>query len=176
VHFCHSLRHKYGRENYIHRVISGQIRLSGFRSRGRNSEITILNTLFHVMWDDSRIALPGSLNNRRSWWFGPLQGHFLFLLPPNPAFHYGSLRGAPSLGSGGQSRSPCPSPNPVWTIHFLTSSFQPWRWRQYGPPKYWYVPTSPHGVATQKTQHQQLHFNLCGSAFRYKRDIYNLPK
>jgi hypothetical protein len=27
---------------------------------------------------------------------------------------------------------------------------QPWRWRQYIPPKRWYLPTSPHGVTTQK--------------------------
>jgi hypothetical protein len=26
-----------------------------------------------------------------------------------------------------------------------------WRWRQYVPPKLWYVPTSPHGVATHDT-------------------------
>jgi hypothetical protein len=25
-----------------------------------------------------------------------------------------------------------------------------WRWRQYVPPKPWYLPTSPHGVTTKK--------------------------
>jgi hypothetical protein len=24
-------------------------------------------------------------------------------------------------------------------------------WRQYVPPKHWYLPASPHGVAAQKT-------------------------
>jgi hypothetical protein len=28
---------------------------------------------------------------------------------------------------------------------------QHWRWRQYVPPKHWYLPTSPHSVSTQKT-------------------------
>jgi hypothetical protein len=28
---------------------------------------------------------------------------------------------------------------------------QGWRWRQYASPRYWYLPTSPHGVKTQKT-------------------------
>jgi hypothetical protein len=32
-----------------------------------------------------------------------------------------------------------------------TSKLQSWRWRQYVPPKRWYLPTSPHGVSTQKT-------------------------
>jgi hypothetical protein len=32
---------------------------------------------------------------------------------------------------------------PVWSTK--------WRWRQYVPPKRWYLPTSPHGVTTQKT-------------------------
>jgi hypothetical protein len=27
----------------------------------------------------------------------------------------------------------------------------PWRWRQHGPPKRWYLTTSLHGVITQKT-------------------------
>jgi hypothetical protein len=31
------------------------------------------------------------------------------------------------------------------------SVFKPWRWRQYLPPKRRYLPTSPYGVATQKT-------------------------
>jgi hypothetical protein len=27
---------------------------------------------------------------------------------------------------------------------------QDWGWRQYVPPKRWYLPTSPHGISTQK--------------------------
>jgi hypothetical protein len=35
---------------------------------------------------------------------------------------------------------------------YSTSIFrQPWRWRQYVPPKRWYLPISPHGVTTQET-------------------------
>jgi hypothetical protein len=30
------------------------------------------------------------------------------------------------------------------------SPLQSWRWRQCVPPKCWYLPTSPHGVTTQK--------------------------
>jgi hypothetical protein len=31
------------------------------------------------------------------------------------------------------------------------NSEQPWRWKQYVPPKHWYLPRSPHGFAIQKT-------------------------
>jgi hypothetical protein len=33
----------------------------------------------------------------------------------------------------------------------VLTSVQPWRWRQYVPPKSWYPPTYPHGVKPQKT-------------------------
>jgi hypothetical protein len=32
----------------------------------------------------------------------------------------------------------------------LTDHLQPWRWRYYVPPKCWYLPTSPHGITSQK--------------------------
>jgi hypothetical protein len=41
----------------------------------------------------------------------------------------------------------------TYFLHLRVWSFdiQPWRWRQYVPPKCRYLPTSPHGVTTQKT-------------------------
>jgi hypothetical protein len=33
----------------------------------------------------------------------------------------------------------------------MKKSHQPWRRKQYVPPKCWHLPTSPHGVITQKT-------------------------
>jgi len=40
------------------------------------------------------------------------------------------------------------------TVYLGSCSFNtrhPWRWRQYVPPKRWYLPTSSRGVRTQKT-------------------------
>jgi hypothetical protein len=34
---------------------------------------------------------------------------------------------------------------------FWVVVLQPWRWKQYVPPKQWYPPTSRHGVTAQKT-------------------------
>jgi hypothetical protein len=33
---------------------------------------------------------------------------------------------------------------------FTAVKMKIWRWRQYVPPKCWYLPTSPHGVTTRK--------------------------
>jgi hypothetical protein len=38
----------------------------------------------------------------------------------------------------------------VWGTYCL--HLQPWKWRQYIPLKRWYLPTSPHGVTTQKNK------------------------
>jgi len=38
----------------------------------------------------------------------------------------------------------------VLTLCSDVTGSSPWRWRQQGPPKRWYLTTIPHGVKIQK--------------------------
>jgi hypothetical protein len=56
--------------------------------------------------------------------------------------------------------------NAVWTCRYIPtfrrdilSLSSPWRWRQYVPPKRWYIPTSPHGVTTKKTNMDMVYWH-----------------
>jgi hypothetical protein len=38
----------------------------------------------------------------------------------------------------------------LWNVLSPSSRLQPWRWRQYVSLKRWYLPTSPHGITSQR--------------------------
>jgi hypothetical protein len=54
---------------------------------------------------------------------------------------------------------------PVYTVMLglqTTSArlLKPWRWRQYVPPKRWYLPTSTHGITSQNTNSDIVKFQV----------------
>jgi hypothetical protein len=87
---------------------------------------------------------------------GPLKGHFIF--PPDPVLLCFSASGCPVGPDHLILNSGWPVPPSLVllpTLYKLPTSQQP----QFSPedggsilPKRWYLPTSPHGVTTQKTK------------------------
>jgi hypothetical protein len=59
--------------------------------------------------------------------------------------------------------------NFFYVLFTITNIIQVWRWKQYIPPKCWYVPIRPHGVTTEQANNG--HVNDPQIKFLHPHDI-----